>query len=99
MNIKTFTACAIVILSVAAMTEATAETVAFEDGQENLKEFREAVRLYENGMVNRSRMVFGRLADRDAKADHEGYSVLCDVAMNIPGYEASMKEFMRTHPY
>ena len=99
MNIKTFTACAIVILSVASMTEATAETVAFEDGQENLKEFREAVRLYENGMVNRSRMAFGRLSDRDAKADHEGYSVLCDVAMNIPGYEASMKEFMRTHPY
>ena len=99
MNIKTFTASVIIALSFASTSEAKSSAVLSVDGQETIKEFREACRLYDKGMVNRSKVLFDAMSDKDSKADSEGYSVLCDVMMKTPGYELRMKEFFRTYPY
>lgn len=99
MNIKTFTASFIAAFAILSAAEASAYAVKTADGQEDLKEFRDAVRLYGKGMTNRSRTLFDSMSDKDAKADYEGYSVLCDVLMNTPGYELKMQEFFRNHPY
>ena len=99
MNIKTFTASVIIALSFASTSEAKSSAVLSLDGQETIKEFREACRLYDKGMVNRSKVLFDAMSDKDSKADSEGYSVLCDVMMKTPGYELRMKEFFRTYPY
>ena len=99
MNIKTFTTALFASLTVSLAADASAATASISDGQENLKEFRGAVRIYEKGMVSRSRSVFDMLTDKAAKADYQGYSVLSDVLMKTPGYEAAMQEFMTSHPY
>ena len=99
MNIKTYTAAFFIAVTLATASEAFASAVCRPDGQESLKEFREAVRLYDAGHVNRSRMLFDGLSYRDDKADYEGYSVLCDVVMNMPGYELRMQDFLEAHPY
>ena len=99
MNVKTFTAALFAALTLATVSGASASAAAEPDGQKNLKEFREAVRLYDAGFVNRSRMIFDDLSAKEEKADFKGYSVLCDVVMNVPGYELTMREFLNTHPY
>ena len=99
MNIKTFTATIIAAFAILSASDASAYAVKTTDGQEDLKEFRDAVRLYEKGMVNRSRTMFDAISDKGAKADCEGYSVLCDVLMNTPGYELKMQEFLQNQPY
>ena len=99
MNIKTFTASIIAAFAILSASDASAYAVKTTDGQEDLKEFRDAVRLYEKGMVNRSRTMFDAISDKGAKADCEGYSVLCDVLMNTPGYELKMQEFLQNQPY
>ena len=99
MNIKTFTASIFTALVLASAADATASVVGNHDGQENLKEFRDAVRLYDKGMLNRSRTLFDGMSEVSGKADAEGYSVLCDVRMRVPGYEHRMKDFQKDHPY
>ena len=99
MNIKTFTASVITALAVLSAPDMSAYATQAAEGQENLKEFRDAVRLYGRGMVNRSRTMFDAMSDNVSKADYEGHSVLCDVVMNTPGYELKMKEFMQNYPY
>ena len=99
MNIKTFTATIIAAFAILSASDASAYAVKTTDGQEDLKEFRDAVRLYEKGMVNRSRTMFDAISDKGAKADCEGYSVLGDVLMNTPGYELKMQEFLQNQPY
>jgi len=99
MKIKTFTASVIAILTLASVYPSSAVAAAVQDGQENLKEFREAFRLYGNGMVNRSKMLFDGLSERSARADYEGYAVLCDVSMAVPGYEVAMNNYLDESPY
>ena len=63
MNIKTFTASIFTALVLASAADATASVVGNHDGQENLKEFRDAVRLYDKGMLNRSRTLFDGMSE------------------------------------
>ncbi len=64
-----------------------------------VKEYREILRLQESGMHGRSRHLFGRMADRIVGGDAEGCAILSEVIMNVPGYEARVKEFMAENPY
>ena len=64
-----------------------------------VKEYREILRLQESGMHGRSRHLFGRKADRIVGGDAEGRAILSEVIMNVPGYEARVKEFMAENPY
>ena len=99
MNVKTLTAALLAALTLATVSEASASASHESDGQRDLKEFREAVRLYDAGFLNRSRMLFDDLSRREGGADSKGYSVLCDVSMNVPGYELTMMEFFKAYPY
>jgi tetratricopeptide (TPR) repeat protein len=99
MNVKTLTAALLAALTLATVSEASASASHESDGQRDLKEFREAVRLYDAGFLNRSRMLFDDLSRREGGADSKGYSVLCDVSMNVPGYELTMREFFKAYPY
>lgn len=99
MNVRILTISFVAAMMFVSSVGLSADALRVQDGQENLKEFREAVRLYGIGMANRSRMIFEELSERDPNSDHEGYSVLCDVVMNIPGYESRMNKFFDTHPY
>ena len=64
-----------------------------------VKEYREILRLQESGMHGRSRHVFTQKADRIIGGDNEGRAVLSEVIMNVPGYEARVKEFMAENPH
>ena len=99
MNIKTFTASVMAAFAILSASDVSANAVQTSGVHGDLREFRDAVRLYEKGMVNRSRTLFDVLSDKAHKADHEGYSVLCDVLMNAPGYELEMQKFYHDHPY
>lgn len=63
------------------------------------EEFRYILRLHDDGMPVRSRMLFRELAGKTGKSDPEGYAVLCEAALGIPGYEGRMNEFIAEHPY
>ena len=63
------------------------------------REYREILRLQENGMHSRSRLLFENLSEESAKADPEGYAILSDVIMNVPGYGYRMRRFMDESPY
>ena len=58
-------------------------------------ELRKAVRLYEDGMLVRSRALFNDMAEESRTSDPEGWSVLCDVLMQTVGYEGRMESFIR----
>lgn len=62
-------------------------------------EFREAMRLYDKEMYSRSRMMFEKLSDDYATADPAGYSLLCDVLSDAPGYDNSIERFVDRYPY
>ena len=64
-----------------------------------VREYRDILRLQENGMHGRSRHLFSRNADRITGGDNEGMAVLSEVIMNLPGYEARVKEFMAENPH
>lgn len=61
-------------------------------------ELRKALRLYEDGMLVRSRSLFDEVAEKTAAADPLGWSVLCDVLMETPGYQGKMDAFLKTNP-
>ena len=99
MNIRNFTTAIFASMAIALASDASASNVCGQDSQDNLKELRSAVRLYEKGMINHSRNVFGKLPEDVLAAEGKGYSVLCDVMMKTPGYEVTMQEFIHDHPY
>ncbi|MBE6215234.1 MAG: tetratricopeptide repeat protein [Bacteroidales bacterium] len=62
--------------------------------------YRDALRLYEKGMFARSRMIFDRIESQtERKADPAGYSLLCDVRANVPGYVNRIEAFVEEYPY
>ncbi|MBR5300363.1 MAG: tetratricopeptide repeat protein [Bacteroidales bacterium] len=63
------------------------------------KEFKEAIRLYDRGMVNRSSIIFDRLARAEADADAEGYAVMADVVAGTPGYVSLMEAYLAKRPH
>lgn len=66
------------------------------DGGE--KDIRNILRIHESGMFSRSRHDFSRAAAVSASSDPEGYAVLDDVIMKVPGYEAVMSDFLVRNP-
>ena len=78
------------ILATAALFAMSAlAPVAADDGtagkftELRVREYREMLRLHENGMHSRSRIVFESMAKESAMTDPEGYAILSDVIMNI----------------
>ena len=63
------------------------------------KEFREALRLHDYGMYSRSRHDFDEITRKTGAADPEGYAVLNDVKMNVPGYVRNMEVFFEENPH
>ena len=63
------------------------------------KEFKEALRLYDRGLANRSSIVFDRLARMNGDADAEGYAVLADIVSGTPGYVSMMEAYLAKHPH
>lgn len=68
-------------------------------GPVSADELRKALRLYEDGMIVRSRSLFDAQARKSEALNPIGWSVLCDVQMKTEGYEARMDDFLRTSPY
>lgn len=65
-----------------------------------VQDYREAVRLYEKDIFGRSRVMFDKIEEgTERKADPAGYSVLCDVRANVPGYVGRMESFFLEYPY
>ena len=65
-----------------------------------ISDYRGALRLYEKGLFARSKMIFDNIeSDTEKKADPAGYSLLCDVRSNVPGYENSIDSFLEKYPY
>ena len=62
-------------------------------------EVRKALKLYEDGMLVRSRSLFDAAARKSAAADPLGWSVLCDILMETPGYEGRMDDFLKNNPH
>jgi hypothetical protein len=63
-------------------------------------DYRDALRLYDKGMFSRSKMMFDKIEEQtERKADPAGYSLLCDVRANVPGYENRIDTFLEEYPY
>ncbi len=61
--------------------------------------YREILRMQESGMHSRSRLLLKDIARESGKSSPEGYAVLSEVSMGLPGYEARMDAFISEHPY
>ena len=68
----------------------------YADG--NIREYREILRLQENGMHGRSRHVFTQKSPDYQHADMEGRAVLSEVIMNVPGCDAKIRSYMEKNP-
>ncbi len=68
-------------------------------GSEYRKEYREALRLKDRGMVARSTYILDRMSHMTGDTDQRGLSVLGDVLMQVPGYENRMRVFIEDVPY
>ena len=64
-----------------------------------VQEFRDAMRLYDKEMYSRSKLMFDRISKENGTADPAGYALLCDVRVDKPGYENSLKSFLVEYPY
>ena len=62
-------------------------------------DYKQALRLYEKGMLSRSEMIFANVAEHTRKAEPAGYSLLCDVRCKAPGYERRIDAYAETYPY
>ncbi len=60
------------------------------------KEFREAMKLKNRGMENRSAVLFGSIA---GKTGAEGYALLSDVLMRVPGYRPLMDRYLEENSH
>lgn len=63
------------------------------------KTYREAVRLYENGMFDRARVLFEEVSAKAEGADpmSAGYALLCAIQQKAAGYEESIDNYARTY--
>ena len=62
-------------------------------------ELKKALRMHEDGMIVRSRSLFEKIAEKTEAADPLGWSVLCDIQMETPGYVGRMEDFLKNHPH
>ena len=68
-------------------------------GHKPIRELREAVRLYDMGMLGRAKSMLEGVSKKTVSADARGYAVLCDVVTAAPGYEVKMQGFFVECPY
>lgn len=61
--------------------------------------YREALKLYENGLYSRAKEMFDQVSDKTGNADPAGYSLLCDVRAKVPGYENRIEAYFENYPY
>ncbi len=61
------------------------------------KDYKQAVRLYENGLYERARDIFVSLKDR-GDAISEGYVALCSAKLKSSGYEKALTEYLENYP-
>ena len=64
-----------------------------------INDFRDAMRLYDKEMYSRSRMMFDKVESGTSVPDAAGYSLLCDVRDDMPGYVNRIDAFVAAHPY
>ena len=64
-----------------------------------MNDYHDALRLYEKGMLGRSKSMFDNLSAQTRKSDPAGYSVLCDVRSQVRGYENRMEAYFEKYPY
>ena len=62
-------------------------------------DLKNALRLYEDGMLVRSRTLFNDIQKSAGSEEPEGWSVLCDVLMKTVGYEGRMADFVKSNPH
>lgn len=87
------------IISAAVLLFSTVGLSAQETSADRHKDdCRRILDIYESGMFSRSQHVFNIMAESEESAGHEGYSVLCDVMMRVPGYVTSMEDFIERNP-
>ena len=63
------------------------------------EDFRDAMRFYDKEMYSRAAVMFERAGKENEKAAPYGYSLLCDVKDNTPGYVGRMEAFFTEYPY
>lgn len=69
-------------------------------GQDRTAEtYRQAVRLYRNGMFERARTIFGDIASSTGDVMARGYETLCAVRLQEKGYETLVEGFLAEYPY
>lgn len=89
-----------ILIAVAAGILSSAALYAGDDGTSrrlaryNRTELREALRLKDMGMTARSSAVLDELSLLSGGGEAEGLSVLNDIVMDVPGYEARMHAFI-----
>ena len=89
-----------IIFALASLIVSSSSFNAWGDGTSKIytdvpvKEFREALRLRDAGLKSRSSVLFDDITRKVRHADAEGYSLLNDVMMNVPGYQGRMEDFI-----
>ena len=94
MNKKTILAAFAAVLISSASFQAAGYEAHGHDG----KGIREALRLRDKGMETRSGALFNSFVSEYGKTDPEGYAVLNDVVMQVPGYVTVMNRFLKDEP-
>ncbi len=62
------------------------------------KEYRQAVRLYQNGMYQSARSIFENVSKTSGDVLSEGYAILCAAKMHTEGYVTLIEQFLDRHP-
>ena len=92
---------ALAVLTMVSLAGAEAAEDGLSSGLDSprTRQYREILKLQENGMHNRSRIRFREVGRQFRDSDPEGYAVLSEVIMGIPSYEHRMERFINSHPY
>lgn len=71
-------------------------TLTVQAGPQN-KEYKQALKLYQNGMYARARDIFDSLKEK-GDVISEGYSALCSAKMKTVGYEQALESYLEKYP-
>ena len=64
-----------------------------------VKDFREALRLYDKEMYGRAGLAFDEIYKEQGNAEALAYSILCDVRASVLGYEGRMNWYIAQYPH
>ena len=95
-TILTVFAAALISISASAISGYDVSTGVSGD---DVRGMREALKLHDRGLESRSGSMFRTIAGRSGKVDPEGYAILNDVVMMIPGYEIAMERFLEENSH